>query len=207
MMVGVFSLLTARRIFLAFVVVLIAVGVAGRLAAAAESQGPSASFTFDPGAPLSGEQITFTSTSSDDGTIVDEDWDFGDGQTGSGSTGAATPTRCPASTRCRLTVTDDESLTATHSEDVTVGNRNPSAEFHYSPAAPQVGDTVSFTSDATDPRTGSTSSAGTWTATRPTRPRARRVDQEVHGRAARTRSPCWWRTGTAAPTRSARRST
>ena len=51
----------------------------------------------------------------------------------------------------KLTVTDDESLTATHSEDVTVGNRNPSADFNYSPAAPEVGETVTFTSDATDP--------------------------------------------------------
>ena len=119
MMVGIFSLLTARRIFLAFVVALIAVGVAGRLAAAAESQGPSASFTFDPAAPLSGEQITFTSTSSDDGTIVDESWTYGDGQSGSGSPAHHTYA-APGVYTVTLTVTDDESLTATHSEDVTV---------------------------------------------------------------------------------------
>jgi PKD repeat protein len=150
MMVGAFSLLTARRIFLAFVVVLIAVGVAGRLAVAAESQGPSASFTFDPGAPLSDEQITFTSTSTDDGTILSEDWEYGDGQTGSGSP-AQHSYSVPGVYTVKLTVTDDESLTATHSEDVTVGNRNPSAGFHYSPEAPLVGETVAFTSDATDP--------------------------------------------------------
>ena len=67
MMVGVFGLLTPRRILLAFAVLLIAAGVAGRFAVAAESVGPSASFTFDPGAPSSGDQITFTSTASDDG--------------------------------------------------------------------------------------------------------------------------------------------
>ena len=95
-MVGVFSLLTPRRILLAFAVLLIAAGVAGRFAVAAESAGPSASFTFDPGAPLSSEQITFTSTSSDDGTIVSEEWDFDDGATGSG---AVRPAHYPRSRR------------------------------------------------------------------------------------------------------------
>ena len=149
-MVGVSSLLTPRRILLALAVLLIAIGVAGRFAVAAESQGPSASFTFDPGAPLSGDQITFTSTSADDGSIVSEEWNFGDGEVGTARS-PSTRTPFPASTRCGITVTDDESLTATHTEEVTVGNRNPSADYHYSPAAPEVGQTVTFTSDATDP--------------------------------------------------------
>jgi PKD repeat protein len=149
-MVGGFSLLTPRRILLAFAVLVIAVGVAGRFAVAAESQGPSASFTFDPGAPLSGEQISFTSTSGDDGTIVSEDWDFDDGEVGSGSAVQHTYP-IPGVYTVRLTVTDDESLTATHTDNVTVGNRNPSADFHHSPAAPEVGETVTFTSDASDP--------------------------------------------------------
>ena len=42
-MVGAFGLLTARRITLAFAVLMIVAGMAGRLAAAAESVGPSAS--------------------------------------------------------------------------------------------------------------------------------------------------------------------
>ncbi len=149
-MVGVFGLLTARRIFLGFVVLVIAVGVAGRLAAAAVSEGPSASFTVDPGSPLSGDTVSFTSTATDDGTIVTQDWDFGDGATGSDSVvGHAYPV--PGIYSVRLTVTDDESLTATHTENVTVGNRNPTADFHHSPADPLVGDTVAFTSDSTDP--------------------------------------------------------
>jgi PKD repeat protein len=149
-MVGGLSLLTPRRIFLAFAVLVIVAGVAGRLAVAAESLGPTASFTFEPGAPLSGEQISFTSTSSDDGSIVSEDWEFDDGEVGAGQAVQHTYP-VPGVYTVRLTVTDDESLTAAHTESVTVGNRNPSADFHYSPAAPQVGDTVTFTSDATDP--------------------------------------------------------
>ncbi len=150
MMVGVFGLLTPRRVVLAFAVFLIAVGVAGRFAVAAESQGPSASFTFDPGAPLSGDQITFTSTATDDGSIVLEEWDFGDSATGAGAV-ATHDYAVPGIYTVRLTVTDDENLTATHTENVPVANRNPSAGFHYSPAAPEVGQTVTFTSDATDP--------------------------------------------------------
>ena len=150
-MVGVSSLLTPRRVFLAFAVLLIAIGVAGRFAVAAESQGPSASFTFDPGAPLSGDQI-----------IVHLHVERTTGHRQSGvelrrrrgrerRRACSTRTRFRACTRCGITVTDDESLTATHTEDVTVGNRNPSADFHHSPAAPEVGQTVTFTSDATDP--------------------------------------------------------
>src|SRR5512145_2570506 len=105
-MVGVFGLLTVRRIALAFVVLLIAAGVAGRLAAAAVSEGPTASFTVDPGSVLSGETVSFTSTSSDDGTIVTQDWDFDDGTTTEG----AAPSHVydvPGIYTVQLTVTDD----------------------------------------------------------------------------------------------------
>ncbi len=149
-MVGVFSLLTVRRIFLGFVVLVIAVGVAGRLASAAVSEGPAASFTVDPGSALSGDTLSFTSTSTDDGTIVSEDWDFDDGDVASGaSVNHSYPV--PGVYTVRLTVTDDETLTATHTQNVTVANRNPTAGFHHSPATPEVGDTIVLTSDATDP--------------------------------------------------------
>ena len=150
MMVGGFSLLTPRRIFLAFAVLVIAAGLAGRFAVAAESVGPSASFTFDPPSPLSSEQINFTSGSTDDGTIVSQEWDFDDGSTASGDTAQHTYS-VPGVYTVQLTVTDDESLTATHTETVTVGNRSPAADFHYTPTAPEIGNSVTFTSDATDP--------------------------------------------------------
>src|SRR4051812_2571401 len=122
-MVGVFGLLTARRISLAFAVLVIAVGVAGRLATAAESGGPSASFTVNPGIAQSGDTISFSSTSSDDGSLVSQEWDYDDGETGSGSD-VQHIYAVPGVYTVRLTVTDDENLTASTTDTVTVQNRN-----------------------------------------------------------------------------------
>src|SRR5688500_18903366 len=129
-MVGVFGLLTVRRIALAVVVLMIAAGVAGRLATAAASEGPSASFTFDPGSALSGETVSFTSTSGDDGSLVSQEWDFDDGETASGSD-VQHSFSIPGVYTVRLTVTDDENLQATYTDNVTISNRNPTADFHY----------------------------------------------------------------------------
>jgi len=149
-MVGVRGLLTTRRISLAFVVLLIAAGLAGRLAAAAESGGPSASFTYDPGSPLSGDSISFTSTSSDDGTIVAEAWEFDDGEVGNGAQVNHTY-GIPGVYTVKLTVTDDEGLQATDQQNVTVGNRSPTAAFHFSPAEPAINESIELVSDSSDP--------------------------------------------------------
>jgi PKD repeat protein len=149
-MVGAFGLLTARRITLAFAVLMIVAGMAGRLAAAAESVGPSASYTFDPGTPRSDEAITFTSTSTSDTLIVQEDWDFDDGNTASGAQVEHTY-QVPGTYMVKLTVTDLLNLTATDTQAVTVENRNPVAEFHFSPTSPTAGQTVQMISDSSDP--------------------------------------------------------
>jgi PKD repeat protein len=149
-MVGVSRLLTLKRIALSFAVLLAAAAVAGKLAAAASSEGPSASFTYGPASPLSGQDISFSSTSSDDGAITQLQWDFDDG----GSTEGADVNHTygiPGVYTVQLTVTDDEGLSSTAQETVTVQNREPAADFHWSPDVPQVDETVFFTSDARDP--------------------------------------------------------
>ena len=149
-MVGVSRLLTFKRIALSFAVLLAVVAVAGKLAAAASSEGPSASFTFSPTSPLSGDQISFDSTSSDDGSLVQLDWDFDDGNTADGAAVDHTYTQ-PGIYTVQLTVTDDENLTDTAQETITVANQEPTADFHWTPDSPVVDETVFFNSDASDP--------------------------------------------------------
>jgi PKD repeat protein len=149
-MVGVFRLLTLKRIALAVAMLFVAAAVAGKLAAAAESQGPAASFTYNPASPLSGEEISFSSTSSDDGSLTQFHWEFDDGTSTDGADVNHQYAQ-PGVYTVQLTVTDDEGLSDTAQDTITVENREPSAFFHWSPSQPQVGETVFFTSDATDP--------------------------------------------------------
>ena len=149
-MVGVSRLLTFKRIALSIAVLLAAVAVAGKLAAAASSEGPSASFTYSPTSPLSGEDISFSSTSSDDGTLTQLQWEFDDGGTADGADVNHTY-ETPGVYTVQLTVTDDEGLSNTAQETITVQNRDPSADFHWSPDSPQIDETVFFNSDASDP--------------------------------------------------------
>ena len=149
-MVGVSRLLTFKRIALSIAVLLAAVAVAGKLAAAASSEGPSASFTYSPTSPLSGEDISFSSTSSDDGTLTQLQWEFDDGGTADGADVNHTY-GTPGVYTVQLTVTDDEGLSNTAQETITVQNRDPSADFHWSPDSPQIDETVFFNSDASDP--------------------------------------------------------
>jgi PKD repeat protein len=149
-MVGVSRLLTLKRTALAIAVLLIAVAVAGKLAAAAESQGPAASFTYSPSSPRSGDDISFSSTSTDDGALTQLQWEFDDGNSAAESD-VTHSYPIPGVYTVRLTVTDDESLTDTAQQTITVENREPSADFHWTPDSPLAGETVFFTSDATDP--------------------------------------------------------
>ena len=115
------------------------------------NQSPVASFTQSPAAVLTGDPVTFTSTSSDaDGAIASVEWDVGTGfAPGDASlqTSFATPGQYPV----RLRVTDSDGASATSEQVVTVGNRPPVARFTYSPQLVVKGQPVTFTSHASDP--------------------------------------------------------
>lgn len=119
---------------------------------------PVAAFEFSPQNPTNGDTVYFTSTSSDeeDGTGLSHYWLFGDG----GSSRETNPSHSyPEVTeetefKVVLTVTDSDGKTATAAQSVTVTlvpNEMPVADFVFSPDNPDIGQTVHFTSNSSDP--------------------------------------------------------
>jgi PKD repeat protein len=115
---------------------------------------PTAGFTISPNPTSTGQTVTFQSTSSDpDGTLTLA-WDLnGDGQFDSGRTGTSESRTysAPGAFTIKLQVTDDNGATATKTATLTIDNRAPTAKFSFTPAAPTTNDTVTFTSESTDP--------------------------------------------------------
>ena len=80
---------------------------------------PTASFTFSPAYPFAGCNVTFdgSGSSDPDGTIVNYEWGFGDGNTSTGVTANHSYTSAGTYT-VRLTVTDNGGRTGTKTIDV-----------------------------------------------------------------------------------------
>jgi PKD repeat protein len=86
---------------------------------------PSASFTYQPPAPVNGSELFFIDTSTDvDGTVVAWAWTFGDGGTSTARHPRHTYLTSGTFT-VSLTVTDDDGSTANASGSVLVGIANP----------------------------------------------------------------------------------
>jgi plastocyanin len=111
---------------------------------------PVASFSASPESPLSGDAITFTSTSTGAVTTLawdlDADGQFNDGTGLTAQRAFSTPGRYLVS----LQVSGPEG-TATQSQRVQVGNRPPIAAFTLSPSTPVAGEAVMFAASASDP--------------------------------------------------------
>jgi PKD repeat protein len=120
----------------------------------ATNRAPAAAFSSAPAAPLTGDAVTFSSSSSDpDGTIASLSWDLNNDGTFGDATGAtASRSFAKAGTyTVGLKVTDDNGASTTVTHQVTVGNRAPAAAFGASPDPAPTGTTVTFTSSSTDP--------------------------------------------------------
>jgi len=122
---------------------------------------PTASFTFDPPSPLPGETITFDArgSSDPDGSIVNYEWQFGDGTTTSGADKDVVTHAYGTATAYTvlLIVADDRGATGSRSRDVTVvtpGNVPPVADFLVSPGDPKMGDLVQFDASASQDSDG-----------------------------------------------------
>ena len=106
---------------------------------------PLATFTYSPITPLTSQTVTFNaSLSTPNGrTIISYSWDFGDGinATGMITTHAYTDNGTYDIT---FTVTNDDGLTDTNSQNITVFNRPPVASFTESATTVPTGTIVTF---------------------------------------------------------------
>jgi large repetitive protein len=116
---------------------------------------PTASFTYSPSAPVTGETITFTSTSTDpDGHVAQQYWDLdNDGRYDDDSGSTATVSDFSAGDhRVGLLVMDDRGWWRTTSQVVRVAaNRAPTAAFSANPGTVDTGQATTLTSTSSDP--------------------------------------------------------
>jgi uncharacterized repeat protein (TIGR01451 family) len=112
---------------------------------------PVAAFHVTPSPAIEGELVQLVDDSTDpDGTIVERRWDFdADGTTDSTAVNPVHAFMAPGTHPVTLTVVDDDANVASVTVGVTVTDR-PVAGFTFQPTAPAAGDTVSFTSTASD---------------------------------------------------------
>ncbi len=121
------------------------------------NQPPTASFTYTPSNPASGERVRFDGSSSHDpdGRIVRWEWDFdGDGNTDAVGREGYNTYRGTGRARVRLTVTDNDGATSSTRKYIQVGpsNRSPRADFDFDPSTPSVGESIRFDgSPSSDP--------------------------------------------------------
>ena len=129
--------------------------LAAPMAHAADKVAPTAAYTVSPAAPVAGEAVTFTSTSSDaQGSITYQAWDLdNDGHYDDGEATTATRTFSAAGNyTVRLLVMDDDGWWRSTSKTITVAaNRAPVAAFSSSPSAVDTGQAVTLTSSSSDP--------------------------------------------------------
>jgi PKD repeat protein len=116
------------------------------------STGPTiANFTFSPTNPIINQDVSFNGSSSrvSNGTY---EWDFGDGQSG---TGVATTHRYTSARTFTVTlkVTSDTRATSTQSRTINVSATLPpaTANFTFSPRTPSINQDVTFIAISTTP--------------------------------------------------------
>jgi PKD repeat protein len=120
-----------------------------------DNQSPTASFVHSPQNPVINEAVHFNASGSTDpdGNIETYYWDFGDGESFSGTTNQVDHTFSDATTYVVvLVVTDNSGNSGSVSEPITILDGTPIASFTISPSNPEVDDTITFNaSGSSDP--------------------------------------------------------
>src|SRR3954447_7793474 len=125
---------------------------------------PTGAITLAPEAPKTGDVITFAATPADrDGDAVTVSWDVDDDGRWESSGPAAIgrwTAKGPRTVRARLT--DARGATTVIKRSFVLLNSPPAAPFTFAPAAPLVGETISLTSQASDPDGGTLDLKQSW---------------------------------------------
>lgn len=112
-------------------------------------ESPTANFAYSPTAPFTSETVTFNASfsTSDGGTIISYEWNFGDGtnETGMITTHAYAENGTYTVT---LIVTDSDGLNSTSSQNITILNRSPVAIFTESATSVPTGTAIHFNASA-----------------------------------------------------------
>jgi PKD repeat protein len=115
---------------------------------------PIASFTWSPSAPLTQEQVTFSSNSKGpvNGSITKYEWDLDDDGAFDDATGltAGRSFRSSGAYNVALKVTDNDNDVDVVKKRITIRNRPPVADFSL-PSSPRARSALSFSSRSFDP--------------------------------------------------------
>lgn len=116
------------------------------------ARAPTPNFIWNPLTPKTGESATFdASSSTPSGSIINYEWNFGDGQTASGQTATHTYTNATIYT-ITLNVTGSNGLWDTEQKQIQVVQPNgPKAEFSATPETANVGELVTFNATTSQP--------------------------------------------------------
>jgi len=132
------------------------------------AQTPNPSFTYSPQPVLVNLPVNFDASATCGGSscaaagITSFQWNFGDGSTASGQRTTKT-FDSNGSFNVTLTATNDRGVSASTTQVITIGTgAEPTAEFVFSPTAPQVLQTISFNASESRAAAGRTISRYAW---------------------------------------------
>jgi PKD repeat protein len=111
---------------------------------------PTADFDWSPKPTFAGQSVTFSSTSTDpDGDPLTTHWELDGDNDFNDAPQRSYPD--PGSYTASLRVDDGKGGSDTVTKTVVVSNRDPQADFGWSPSPPHAGQLVTFSSTSTDP--------------------------------------------------------